>query len=116
MPCTNVCSFVGLTPVSDPNAAKKVKQYKVLASLLIGPRSKFECNICCRIFLDSDLAEANRHVNAEHELNILQYYKMASGKVSKGTLRKYFSSVTIDFTFTKSIILEFFQFVFSRTN
>ena len=73
-------------------------QFKVLACLLTGPRSKFECNICCWISLDSNLAEANRHVNAEHGLNLVQYYKMASGKVGKGNMWKIFNSVTINFT------------------
>ena len=71
-------------PRRDKNQAKKVPQFKVLACLLDGPRKKFECNICCWICVDCDLAEANRHVNAEHGLNLVQYYKMASGKVSRG--------------------------------
>lgn len=37
--------------------------------------------------MDSDLAEANRHVNAQHGLNLVQYYKMASGKGSKGNMK-----------------------------
>ena len=78
--------FVDVILKLDPNASKKVLQYKVLTCLLSGPRSKFECNICCWISLDSNLAEANRHMNAEHGLNLVQYYKMASGKVGQGNI------------------------------
>ena len=80
----------------DPNSSKKVLQYKVLACLLIGPRSKFECAICCRIIVDSSLAEANRHVNGQHGLNLVQYYKMASGKGSKGNVKSYIVGLSID--------------------
>ena len=85
----NLYFFPGAIPSQglDPTAPQKVLQYKVLTCLLIGPRSKFECAICCRIFVDSDLAEANRHVNAQHGLNLVQYYKMASGKGSKGNMK-----------------------------
>ena len=60
-------------------------QYKVLSCLLLGPRNMFECAICGRIILDASLAEANRHCNSQHGINLVQYYKMASGKTTGET-------------------------------
>ena len=59
---------------------QKVIQYKALSCLLLGPRSLFDCSICGRIILDCSLAEANRHSNSQHGINLVQYYKMVSGK------------------------------------
>ena len=40
----------------------------------------FECVICGRFLRESSLAEANRHCHNVHGVNLIQYYKMVSGK------------------------------------
>ena len=64
------------------SAPQKVIQYKALGCLLLGPRNMFDCNVCGRLIPDCSLAEANRHCNSEHGINLVQYYKMASGKIT----------------------------------
>ena len=62
------------------SAPQKVIQYKALGCLLQGPNSMFDCSVCGRIILNCSLAEANRHCNSQHGINLVQYYKMASGR------------------------------------
>ena len=44
----------------------------------------FRCEICGRVLLRSTLADANRHCVTEHAINVVQYFKMASGKCEGG--------------------------------
>ena len=71
--------------IPKASAPQKVIQYKALGCLLLGPRNMFDCSVCGRIILDCSLAEANRHCNSQHGINLVQYYKMASGKTTGTT-------------------------------
>lgn len=44
----------------------------------------FRCEICGRVLVRSTLADANRHCVVEHSINVVQYYKMVSGKGTGG--------------------------------
>ena len=73
------------TPLAPKPARKidpRVLQLKKL-QLLLTKGSIFKCTICGRILIKSTLSDANRHCVKEHSVNIVQYYKMASG-VSDG--------------------------------
>ena len=67
---------------SIPKPARKIDprvlQLKKL-QVLIMKGSIFKCTICGRILIKSTLADANRHCLKEHSVNIVQYFKMASG-------------------------------------
>ena len=73
---------------STPKPARKIDprvlQLKQLQVLLVRG-SVFKCTICGRILVKSTLSDANRHCLREHSVNIVQYFKMASG-MSDGEL------------------------------
>ena len=71
-------------PSDTPKASapQKVIQYKALDCLLQGPNNMFDCSVCGRIILGCSLAEANRHCNSQHGINLVQYYKMASDRTT----------------------------------
>ena len=73
---------------STPKPARKIDprvlQLKQLQVLLV-KGSVFKCTICGRILVKSTLSDANRHCLREHSVNIVQYFKMASG-MSDGEL------------------------------
>ena len=73
---------------STPTPARKIDprvlQLKQLQVLLVRG-SVFKCTICGRILVKSTLSDANRHCLREHSVNIVQYFKMASG-MSDGKL------------------------------
>ena len=63
-------------------------QFKALQVLMErgkgGNGDVFRCEICGRVLLRSTLADANRHCVTEHAINVVQYFKMASGKCEGG--------------------------------
>ena len=61
-------------------------QFKELGVLLEkkGGGDVFRCEICGRVLVRSTLADANRHCVVEHSINVVQYYKMVSGKGTGG--------------------------------
>ena len=67
---------------STPKPARKIDprvlQLKDL-KVLLRKGSIFKCTICGRILIKSTLSDANRHCLKEHSVNIVQYFKMASG-------------------------------------
>ena len=72
---------------STPRPARNKIDPRVLQltnlKVLLRKGSIFKCTICGRILIKSTLSDANRHCLKEHSVNIVQYFKMASG-VSDG--------------------------------